>query len=522
MEKSPVLLQKKSSPVRFKTPSPNIQDENLFVSEQTKTNSGTLKPAAVLQLQRTIGNRAVQRLLAQRRTNPSQPISKAATKGIIQRNVGFEFEVGKYRVQQMKAAMTEEEKTGAQLIPEDGVDDGTLQKAAVLARKTGFELQVDEGNDDFHLEFVTTGAGFPETKDGRKDLKVAIEGMVSLGTSIMEKGNTDGPRKAIGTANRRAVPTNDIEGGLATDPQTVILSSGNPMEAEPQTTVGLRLDQLPALMENMVPRTGESAKEMDKRGVQRGTLAGKSVKADTDAMRGAAPAARLAIDNFKQQMALAGTPVPAGFGSASLVGFMALIYTYLKRAEMIVGAYPKSLFPLLGITDFGTMFGMLPTADKTPFTTTPQHFVDINLAAAGMTGAGGTAFFAGGFRHPMTNMTLLESQNAALALSAFTRQTWLTNIVHGVDQLTKASAHVDALESMGKFKKGEQVGQTHIFSKDTTTVAPILELRRMSGGVTIMNWKDMALDIFDFIVKLNDKKTTKFESDRYNAAKPKT
>lgn len=475
----------------------------------------------LLMLQRTIGNHAVQRLLAQRRLKPVQPISKAAPEGHIQRNVGFEFEVGSYQVQQMNAPMTAQQQTGAQNIPADGLGDGTLAKAATLATKTGFELQIDEGKDDFHLEFVTTGAGFAETKDGRKALKVAMEGMESLGNSIMDKAQTDGPKKAIGTQFRRAVPTSDIEGGVATNPETVILTSGNPMSAEPQTTIGLRLDQLPTLLENMAAPAGEDPAEKQRRGGQRGTLAAKSVKADTDVMREAAPAARLAIDNFKQQMVVATTPVPAGFGSGSLVGFMALIYTYLKRAEMKVGTYPKSLFPLLGITDFGAMFGMLPQADKTPFTTTPQLFADINLAAAGMAGAGDTAFFAGGFKHPMTNMTQEESQAAGNILSVITRAGWLRNIVRGIDMLTQGVAHVDALESMGKFHRGEQVGQTHLFKKDTTTAAPILELRRMSGGVTIQNWKDLALDVYDFIVKLNDKTATEFESDRYDATNPK-
>jgi hypothetical protein len=478
-------------------------------------------PLTISILQRAIGNHAVQRLLAQRRLQPTQPIVQTASKGRIQRNVGFEFEVGAYEVEKMAAPMTAQEAAGASVIPLAGADGGDLEKADVLAQNTGFELQIDEGANNFHLEFVTTGAGFAETSDGRKALKVALQGMESLGNRIVADAKTGGPKKVNQGATARAIPTAALPGGVGTNPETIILSHGFAMTAEPQTTAGIRLDQLPALMENMASPAGESAKKKQKRSAQRGVLAGKSAKPDTDAMRDAAPAARTAITNFKQQMVVAGTPVPAGFGSGNLVGLMALIYTYLKRATMIVGTYPKSLFPLLGISDFGSMFAMLPQADKTPFTTTPQHFVDINLDAAGMTGTGAVAFFAGGFRHPMTNMSLIDSQNAGTILTAITRAGWLRNIPRGTDMLTQGVAHVDALESMGKFNRGEQVGQTHLLSSNTTTTAPILELRRMAGRVGINNWKDMALDIYDFIVKLNDKDTTEFEKDRYDAAAPK-
>jgi hypothetical protein len=101
------------------------------------------------------------------------------------------------------------------------------------------------------------------------------------------------------------------------------------------------------------------------------------------------------------------------------------------------------------------------------------------------------------------------------------RRDWLENIPQGDDVLTKAftataGAEVEALESMGKLDRGEQVGQTHTFSKDTQTQGAILELRRLGGRVGINNWKDLALDVFDFIVKLNDLKTKKFTSRRYD------
>jgi hypothetical protein len=489
-----------------------------LLSNEAAFQSGGQPPAdprLVSSLQRRIGNQAVQRYLAKRGKT-----AQRAPKGRIQRNVGFEFEVGGYQVEQLNANMTPQQFAGTtQLVPGD-LGDGTLQKGKALARNTGFEMQVDEGANDFHLEFVTSGVGFPETKDGRADLKKAMEGMEALGKEVMAKTTTPGPLLNTGGGTRRLVQTGEVTGGIPTKPETVI-QGGGAMSAEPQTTAGIRLDQIAALMENMAAPAGESQAEKQERSPQRATMAGKSNAADTTALREAPPAARQAIANFKNQMALAHVDLPDGFGSESLVGLIAMIYTYLKKAQLQVRDYPKSLFPLLGISNFASMFAMLPDDDQEPFTALPQRFVDINLAAAGMAGTGGTAFFAGGFANQLTNMTVLETQQAALALGAITRQDWLINIPQGTDRLTKAFTNVDALESMGKLNRGETVGKTHTFSRDTETEAPIFELRRLAGHVGINNWKDLALDIFDFIVKMNDLKTRRFESRRYDFTNPK-
>jgi hypothetical protein len=478
--------------------------------------SASLNPKAILNLQRQIGNQAVQRLLAQNGHLPK----RTAPKGVVQRNVGFEFEVGRYQVQQLNANMTPQQYTGATQLNPGDLGDGNLEKSKAMARGTGFEMQVDEGANDFHLEFVTSGVGFPETKAGRGDLKTAMEGMEALGKEVTAKTGTAGATLNLGGGTRRLVQTGEVTGGIPTKPETVISGAGQ-MEAEPQTTAGIRLDQIATLMENMAAPAGESQAEKRRRSPQRTTLAAKSNVQDTAAMREAPPAARTAIDNFKVQMTNAGVVLPGGFGSESLVGLMALIYTYLKKATLQVRDYPKSLFPLLGITDFASMFAMLPDDDQAPFTAVPQRFVDINLAAANMAGTGGTAFFAGGFANQLTNMTVLETQQAAAALGAITRQDWLSDIPQGTDRLTKAYTHVDALESMGKLNRGEEVGQEHTFSRDTNTDAPILELRRLAGHVGINNWKDLALDIFDFIVKLNDLKTREMEGRRYDITHPK-
>jgi len=450
----------------------------------------------------------------------SGPSLRRSPPGQIQRNVGFEFEA-RNQVEEMNNNMSGPQIAGTTLIQPNEVANGTLAKGNVIANGANFELQVDEGAD-FHLEFVTTGVGFPETSTGRDNLEATITAMETLGNEIIAKGKTPGTRLNWGgNTPKRVLRTNELTGGAATLPERIIHPSAT-ISAEPQTTAGIRLDQLPALMDNMASPTGESQKVRQKRGPARSTLAAKSNVQDTSALREGPPAARQAIDNYKTQLKATGTAVPPKFGSESLVGLMALIYTYLKKAIAPVTTYPKSLFPLLGITDFGTMFGMLPADDRILFTTTPQHFVNINLNAAGMGGSGGTAFFAGGLAAQFTGMTVLQTQNAVAILGLITRQSWLSGIPTNSDQLSNAVSGGGAgLESMGKYNHGEQVGDTHLLRKDTVTDAPILELRRMAGGVGLHNWTDFALDVFDFIVKLNDQKTKKFELDDYDPQNPK-
>lgn len=440
--------------------------------------------------------------------------------GMIQRNVGFEFEVGRYQVTKMTRNILPAEAAGTNVIPNADQNDSQLAKADLIARKTGFELQIDEGARDKHLEFVTNPPGFTEDKAGRAALKQAMEDMEALGHEVEQKVAASQTLMNNGMGNQQVIQIGEISGGVPTRPETLIRGVGQ-MEAEPQTTAGIRLDQIPSLIANMARQPGETQEVSQARDVQRTVMAAKSNAADQAATRAAVGDVRTAIGTFRTQMQTANVVLPANFGSEKLVGLMSLIYVYLRKGQIQVNDYPKSLFPMLGITDFGTMFNMLPADDQTPFAANAQRFEDINLDAAGLLGTGATAFFAGGFAPQLTNMTLVQSQQTAAALGAITRHDWLTDVPNGVDRLSRGYANIGALESMGKLNRGERVGKTNKLSADTTSDAPILELRRHVGHLGINNWKDWALDMYDFLVKLNDLKTNRFEQRRYDFNQPK-
>jgi Domain of unknown function (DUF4157) len=456
------------------------------------------------------GSRGGQELLAHELTHVVQQRQtiQTSSQGVIQRNVGFEFEVGGYPVNKLNQNMTPEQSAGTTLL--EGADLGNtgLEKGTNMARGPGFELQVDQGVRGFHLEFVTAGTGFPETDAGRNQLKTTIRGMQDLGHKIYNLTNTEGLTLGPEDAQQRLVHTGEIPGGIATRPETVIRGFEE-MSAEPQATAGIRLDQMAALMKNMAPQPGEPQEETNRRGKPRSVLALKSNTADRAVLNEAPSAAQTAILNFRNQMAAGNVPLPPEFGSKSLVGLIALVYTYLRKATTPVGDYTKTLFPLLGITRFDAMFRMLPNDDKIPFAEVPQRFVDISLAAAHMEGAGATSFFAGGFAGSFD----LRPQEVKDTLRRVTRQDWLSHIPQGRDQLYELNA------DLGKLDRGDQVGNTHTFNPrkpNTRTEAPVLELRRLAGRVPINKWTNLSLDIFDFISNFNDLKTEQFELRRHD------
>jgi hypothetical protein len=296
------------------------------------------------------------------------------------------------------------------------------------------------------------------------------------------------------------------------------------MFANPQATAGIRLNQVPTLigdmMEDVNPQKIYNPKETKKHPLS----IESSNPIEHKELPGAALAARQAITWFKKVAVEQKIELPEAFGSEALVGLISLIHTYLKKAEGTqVRDYPKSLFPLLGISNFAAMFRMLPEDDQAPFKQEPQMFVLINLQAANMSGTGGKSLFTKGFAEQLSNTTQEESEHAAQILGSISRADWLAPIPGGQDILTRAftksiKQDVPSLESLGKFDYGEKVGKKPKSKEmDTRPTAPILELRRLRQQVPISEWKDFALDIFDYIVMLNNEKnksTKKFNNKK--------
>ncbi len=441
----------------------------------------------------------------------------------IQRAVGFEFEVGTYEVRKLKTPITKPQKQGTQEIPMTQTDDpDVLPKGTVLKKGTDYELQVDEGANDRHLEFVTTGHGFPETSSGRSKLQTAMKDMVKTADLIRAKGQRAAPKINNNGLRMGAVTTGDIS-GKSTTPATIIMSLGGSMSAAPQATAGIRLDQIATMMETSLGTgpTGETGGQKTQRSPGRGYLASGS---PTDAaIMGPAPGhARTAIQNFIATHTGTAAATPGGFGSNSLVSLLALLHVYLTIAAKPLQNYPKVIAPLLARTSFVGMYNQLPDTEKAYFAQDRTRFVQLALEAANMPSTEAQSVFTQGFTTVTGVNAGADTTKFNQRLQTLARGYWLEQIVAGNDALTKTGFTniqlSEYLESMGSLgTRTESVGKKRKGGLNTKTQAPILEMRRMTKGLDQSDWVGFALDVFDYVKGVNDLKNPTFGTANMDA-----
>ena len=452
--------------------------------------AGVCQGDPLLRLQATAGNAAVTRLLVP-----------------VQRNVGFEFECPGWYVEQLTQPLNSQQEGGTAFVPVAQLSTDGLKKGSVIATGRDFELQVDEGSgvppagskQDYHLEFVTTGAGFPETSDGRAQLKRSMSSLDDMATGVVEGMKASAvSRGGLPPAGFRVMPSARLKGHVLDD---AIIHAGGTLAAEPQVTAGVRLDQIGPMLESLEKRRpSESDQEWGRRDELKASLFGKSAGGEQALLAASPGEVRNAVGRLRTRVGR------NDIGSQDLVGMVSIIRSYLKKGEAKIGAYPKTLAPLLARTDFGSMFKMLPEPDLTYFRTWPQYFVDLALDAAGLAAGAALPVFAGG----IDIWGIPQQQGAWISqhLQVVTRQAWLTGMVSGTDLLTKANFPGwwgDYLESMGSLGSAADTVGKKRRKGSTETKGAVIEFRRLRGGQRYDTWAASALQIFDYFAALNDK-----------------
>jgi hypothetical protein len=462
---------------------------------------------------------AGQRLLAHELAHVAQD-SAGAQRSVVRRAVGFEFEVGMWEVEKLIGPLTPQQANGTTPLADTDVDKTAPKKGEVLVDGGGFELQVDESGAHRHLEFVTKGAGFEESSSGRKALAATMQSMTQLANSLVAMHGTAPAKRGAG----RAIAVRDLPGNQATD--RVILPRAT-MQAEPQSTAGIRLDMLPTLLEEHLRQRGqhEDAQAYDQEiAPGRSMLFGKSTT-DRDILQQSPAAARAGLTRWQGNAA---TPGAAGMGSEDLVGMLCVLFTYITIGGKPLTNYVKVMAPLMARTNFAGMFKLLPQPEQAWFRANPGEFEALVLEASGVPGIGGQSVWRGGLSR-LENKTPQQEATIVAALQSLTLSEWLRGIPGGRDLLTSkqfpiikkeqldVAGELQGLGSLGE--KTDTVGTTHAFSKDTRTEAPVFELRRMGGAVHHQMWAPLALDVFDYIVKLNDKSDKTFKPKNTVAAR---
>lgn len=422
-------------------------------------------------LQRRAGNRAVTKLL-----NPPQTI---------QRSLGFEFEVQNLRSFQTKGAFTKVATAIAQ--PAKRKD---VPKGAALLKGPNFEMQADElagGGSD--IEFVTSP--FDEY-----DVVQANQTMAAIVAICQHLHNN--------MTGGQFFTRTDSMGALGSVKKgDSFIEFRNYITGKPQTTIGLRLDQVFALMEDIgLAQGGEAAVDTARRRPGREKLMSQPI---AGAMNAPGPAiTRVGAATTEVVTALAAYRALPGKGhlaawvpSDEIKGFLALIFTYMRAASTPLPQYAKAIAPIMARTDFAQMFRMLPLPEQQELQgNAGANIVDIlhefpSLNALNMTQPLFAAVYTG---DPTKNQQML---------AALTRENWLIGITQGTDQLTKqnfpsASKSVRAeMESMGALgTKTEGVGLAN-------TAAPIFELRGMAGSVPYAHWPALVQLVMQYVRRKN-------------------
>jgi hypothetical protein len=164
--------QKRKQPKAHSAPAAkNHQVENPAIADpqQAPSQDHPFSPAEVLQLQRTIGNRAVQRLIHKQAKHPAQPIKiSPTTRRAIQRAIGFEFEFGEW-----KTTHNDEGKS-------------SLSKGEEIIKGAGYKIEGEDSSGGSAIEVVTK----PYTKSDEAITSIGHARKILKGISTKGEGQS--------------------------------------------------------------------------------------------------------------------------------------------------------------------------------------------------------------------------------------------------------------------------------------------------------------------------------------------
>lgn len=503
------VVQQKQGRVR-----PTIQLEGMGVND----NEGLEKEADEMQTQilemSHNDNNTNLILLQQTKTNMPSPL---ILKPSVQCKVGFEFETGI--------------PVGTKDILGDGFTGLNYQEKVFTANSGLWKIVADSSN----MEFVTEP--FSENDAGRDSLIEVMTDITSWAAKIPPvvtnantagqpgRGRVDNVDPTIGTTHWSNFKNILIRSQTLTD--TEIL-------AAPQATGGVRLDQIPALIDNMT-HTNIVANHPQAVGVDLQTIDGYTIdqinqaaltgkitndmrdqyldiktKLETYRIRTAiAPqqfatslvamnidhatwlveAKDMAINAINHHVALLPVPAP---DFSKLKGLLTLVISYLLIGdrEPKVMKYSKIIAPLMARTNFYTMYRLLADWERTLFT---ENFV---LNAAGLVGTGGTNIFNSGFYH-----------NEGIEHGP-TRGEWIDSIINGrTSSILEVRKPQDLMSQGSGSAAAENSSSLGSMTNPDRRVSgqqdlAVLELRRLPKKVHRTEWSQMALDIFNMIIGL--------------------
>lgn len=449
-----------------------------------------LTPQTVVGLQRAAGNASVTSLLRARRAKPAEPRHGPASPAQsapstahgrrvpLQRSVGFEFETS-WLVEKA---------------------DGTpFEKYDPIYTGVGWTMEADTpsgGRSD--VEFVV-----------KPPFEESAGGLVTLGAVMPAIQNHFGNMIAAAGGARhtlRGGPANAfVDPGLQND---VVFTAGDG-SATPQTTVGVRLERLVALLQEL-SRPNSDAKSELLNLADRGTPNAQMIGKVVDVIQGTP--STLSLRDHNRGFAYA--------PSAAMRGFMAMLLLYLRRGAVVPGVgpyaqafkYAKIVAIIMARTDFAGMFRQLPPPEKDHYTKRPEDWVKFVLDAASDTYHGADFRSDGNvIARGMKGDPPKFKKNGSISKAGkvtpipISRKDWLMAMLLGHDLLNA--------ETFARYKPKEKVQFSGAFGALGTKTddvgalqahkGVILELREVRHDRDYRDWMQFAEDVFDYIMQLN-------------------
>lgn len=399
----------------------------------------SLTPAQLVTLQRTAGNQAVARLLGARPI--PRPITRTP-KAVLQRDVGFEFQTG-WGVRERGPYRQ-------------------YRRQEVIVDFGNFKVTADEANTPLgaEIEFVVPHLA----ENQRAQMHAALGALVQFAQDMNAfKSHT------IFTLDRAS--QNAAHNRVEVHP--TIKRSGD-MTANPQATAGVRLGHLTRMFTELGTPGGTHQNA-------------QSALVSVGGGPGLANAAR----------AVAGTTVNGQPASDQFKGLAAMIITYLQMGQLATGApglnqptlnYAKASLTLLARTDFWGMYRLLPDNEKTYFANHRKTFRRTILAAASSLNP------TSGPLDPDADVLERQIHNVPLHV---TRRAWLEGIPAGTDLLKKRTDR----RLFGFGSRGKHVDWVGPHQRGHR--GAIFEFRTMGKSVPYTDWQTLGMEIFDYIVALN-------------------
>ena len=348
----------------------------------------------------------------------------------------------------------------------------------------GFSMETD-GNE---VEFVVEPP-FEETDRGRTRLIQVIDSL-TLHIAMMDSYNCPMRKSSHPQVFSQNAP-----------PDALIMPYENrPTCAQPQMTIGLRLG-----------RIREFVMEMGRIGLQ------SDSKTLFDSSTAKSPYYSEQYCRIAEKANA--EPLPIGSGqppSNKLKGLLAMTTQYLLGgATPGIRNHTKSLTWMMARTDFASMFAQLPRSERCYFNEDPDRWVHYALVTAGLDNAGNTDQAA---REFLVQARISDEHTLANPVRIpITRGMWLRDMALGINAIdrfseqgsnTPAMCKADGthrLEALGRLgNRFDQVGLPR-GDKNRRHLGVILELRQMRRDIPYTEWKQVALDVFDFTRRINNR-----------------